>query len=417
MDVVKIMTNSFLSLLISLLLTVSGAYWPRDAAPIISINSQIETSPAAQVIPFEFINKHIFIPVRVNNSRPLWFVLDTGDQYAVVNLDTAKELGLKLRGQVRAGGAGSQTLTGAFVDDAKFVLQGLEGFIQPVTLALPIGHLEPRLGQDFDGIIGSEFISQFVVEIDYQARVLRLHDKNNFKYNGTGEAVPIKFRYGHPILEAEVTPQGGMPIKGDFVLDIGAGHALALYSPFVRQHGLLNETKTIRSLGAAGAGGETVGRIGRIVSLKMGRFVIKEPITFFSEDNAGALASSALSGNIGTRVASKFKVFLDYGRKRIIFEPNSTFSDPFNNSTAGISVIAEGNDYRTFKINGVLENSPAQEAGLQKNDVIIAVDGQTSSNLTLSHLNDLFEQPVRRKLTIRRANSTVEITLTPRRLI
>ena len=417
MDVVKIMTNSFLSLLISLLLTVSGAYWPRDAAPIISINSQIETSPAAQVIPFEFINKHIFIPVRVNNSRPLWFVLDTGDQYAVINLDTAKELGLKLRGQVRVGGAGSQTLTGAFVDDAKFVLQGLEGFIQPVTLALPIGHLEPRLGQDFDGIIGSEFISRFVVEIDYQARVLRLHDKNNFKYNGTGEAVPIKFRYGHPILEAEVTPQGGMPIKGDFVLDIGAGHALALYSPFVRQHGLLNETKTIRSLGAAGAGGETVGRIGRIVSLKMGRFVIKEPITFFSEDNAGALASSALSGNIGTRVASKFKVFLDYGRKRIIFEPNSTFSDPFNNSTAGISVIAEGNDYRTFKINGVLENSPAQEAGLQKNDVIIAVDGQTSSNLTLSHLNDLFEQPVRRKLTIRRANSTVEITLTPRRLI
>ncbi|HSE34321.1 MAG TPA: PDZ domain-containing protein [Pyrinomonadaceae bacterium] len=79
--------------------------------------------------------------------------------------------------------------------------------------------------------------------------------------------------------------------------------------------------------------------------------------------------------------------------------------------------MAEGNDYRTFKITGVLENSPAQEAGLQKDDVIIAVDDQTSSNLTLSHLNDLFEQPVRRKLTIRRVNSIVEITLTPRRLI
>ena len=417
MDVVKIMTHSFLSLLILLLLTVSGAHWPRHTAPIISISSQTETRPATQVIPFEFINRHIFVPVRVNDSRPLWFVLDTGDQYAIINLDTAKELGLKLRGQVRVGGAGSQTLTGAFVDDAKFVLQELKGFTQPVTLALPIGHLAPRLGQDFDGIIGSEFISQFVVEIDYQARVLRLHDKNNFKYTGPGEAVPIKFMGGHPILEAEVTPQGGTPIKGDFVLDIGAGHALALYTPFVSQHGLLNQTKTIRSLGAAGAGGETSGRVGRITSLKMGRFVIKEPLTFFSEDKAGALASSALSGNIGTRVASKFRVFLDYGRKRIIFEPNSTFSDPFNNPTAGVSVVAEGTDYRTFKITGVLENSPAQEAGLQKDDVIIAVDDQTSRNLTLSHLNDLFEQPIRRKLTIRRANSTVEITLMPRRLI
>ena len=130
MDVVKIMTHSFLILLISLVLTVSGAHWPRDTPPILSIKSQTETRPAPQVIPFEFINKHIFIPVRVNDSRPLWFVLDTGDQYAIINLNTAKELGLRLRGQVRVGGAGSQTLTGAFVDDAKFVLQGLKGFIQ-----------------------------------------------------------------------------------------------------------------------------------------------------------------------------------------------------------------------------------------------------------------------------------------------
>ncbi len=411
------MTHFFLSLLISLLLTVSGAHWPRHIAPIISFNSQTETRPAPQVIPFEFINKHIFIPVSVNDSRPLWFVLDTGDQYAVINLDTAKELGLKLRGQVRVGGAGAQTLTGTFVDRATFVVQGLKGFTQPVTLALPIGHLAPRLGQDFDGIIGSEFISQFVVEVDYQARVLRLHEKNSFKYTGPGEAVPIRLMRGHPILEAEVTPQGRTPIKGDFVLDIGAGHSLALYSPFVNRHGFLNETKTIRSLGAAGAGGETSGRIGRITSLNIGRFVIKEPITFFSEDKVGSLASSARSGNIGTRVASKFRVFLDYGRKQIILEPNSTFSEPFNQSTAGISLMAEGNDYRTFKITGVLENSPAQEAGLQKDDVIIAVDDRTSISLTLSRLNDLFEQPVSRKLTIRRGNSTVEIKLTPRRLI
>lgn len=306
MDVVKIMTYFFLSLLISLLLTVSGANWPTHTAPVTSFNSQTETRPAPQVIPFELINRHIFIPVRVNDSRPLWFVLDTGDQYAIINLDTAKQLGLKLRGQVSVGGAGAQTQTGAFVDGATFVMQGLKGFSQPVT---------------------------------------------------------------------------------------------------------------IRSLGAAGAGGETSGRIGRITSLKIGRFVIKEPITFFSEDKVGAFASPALSGNIGTNVASKVRVFLDYGRKQIIFEPNSTFSEPFNQSTAGISLIAEGNDYRTFKITGVLENSPAQEAGLLEDDVIIAVDDRTSINLTLSLLNDLFEQPVRRKLTIRRANSTVEITLTPRRLI
>jgi len=355
--------------------------------------------------------------VKVNNSRPLWFVLDTGDQYAVINFDLASELNLKLRGQVKVGGAGAQIQTGAFVDDATFTVPGLKDFSQRMTLALPIGHLASHLGQDFDGIIGSDFISQFVVEIDYQARVLRLHDKDSFKYTGPGEAIPIRFMHSHPILEGEVTPQGGTPIKGDFVLDIGAGLALALYTPFVNEHALLNGIKTIRALGVAGAGGETNGRVGRVTQLRIGKFILKEPTTFFSEDKSGALATAEISGNIGARVASRFKLFLDYHRKQIIFEPNSTFSDTFTSSTAGFSLIAEGADYRTFKIAAVLENSPAQEAGLLKDDIITAVDDRNSGTLTLSRLNDLFEQPVKRALTVRRGDSTLKVVVTPRRLI
>lgn len=412
------MIRHFCGLVLCLLLTAGAVHSPRYwTVSAIQVASQTATSPAPQVIPFEFVNRHILIPLKVNNSRPLWFILDTGDQYAVINLDVASELNLKLRGQVRVGGAGAQIQTGAFVDEATFAVQGLKDFTQPVTLALPIGHLASRLGQDFDGIIGSDFISQFVVEIDYQARVLRLHDKNNFKYTGPGEAVPIKFMHGHPILEAEVTPQGGTPIKGDFVLDIGAGLALALYTPFVNSHNLLNNIKTIQSLGVAGAGGEASGRSGRVAQLKIGRYAIKEPITFFSEDKAGALATSEICGNIGARVASKFTLFLDYNRKQIIFEPNSSFNEPFTQPTAGISLIAEGKDYRTFKITDVLQNSPAQEAGLQKDDIILEVDGTTSRTLTLSRLHDLFEQPVSRKLTIRRGNSLLNVILTPRRLI
>jgi hypothetical protein len=170
-------------------------------------------------------------------------------------------------------------------------------------------------------------------------------------------------------------------------LDIGAGLALALYSPFVNEHGLLTDTKTIKSLGGAGAGGETTGRFGRVSELKVGKFVIAQPITLFSEDKAGAFASSALSGNIGARIAQKFRVFLDYGRRRIILEPNSAYGAPFDQASAGVSLIAEGKDYRTFRIQGVLDNSPASEAGLVKDDVILSIDNQESERLTLSRLS------------------------------
>lgn len=387
-----------------------------------SVAAQAPAKAASSVratIPFELNNKHIIVKAKVN-GQPITFVLDTGDQVAIVDLDFARRMNLSLSGEVRVGGAGAAISTGAMVQNATFTIDGLEGFSQPVRMALPLGKvLSPRAGRDFEGIIGQEFIQQFVIEIDYQAQVLRLHDKEKFVYNGAGESIPIKFMHGHPILEAEVTPVGSTaPLKGKFVLDTGAGLALALYSPFVSEHGLLGpDTKTIRSLGGAGAGGETSGRIGRVTELKIGNYTIKSPITMFSQDKAGAFASDQLAGNIGARVANKFRLFLDYDRKRIIFEPNSTFAAPYDHAQSGISVVAEGGDYRVFRIRAVLEDSPASEAGLLKDDVITGVNNQPATELTLSKLNELFEHPVPYKLTIRRGEQTLQLTLTPRRLL
>lgn len=269
-------------IMVSLLLTTAASR---------AITTTPPQAPAASVvsIPFEVANRHIIVKVKVGNSRALSFILDTGDKYAIINLDRAKELGLTLEGEVRMGGAGAETSIGAFVKDSTFTVPGLAGFSQPVNLALPIGRLASRLGQDFDGIIGSEFIKEFVVEVDYPARVLRFHNKDKFVYSGPGQSIPVQVNAaGHPILEAEVTPIGSDPVKGKFVLDIGSGGALILHSPFVSQRGLLNPNlKTIKAIGMGGAGGKVTGRIGRVSELKIGNFKINTPITMFAEDKQG----------------------------------------------------------------------------------------------------------------------------------
>src|SRR5215468_2699974 len=331
---------------------------------------------AGATIPFELITRHIALKVRVNNSRPLTFIFDTGDQFAIINLERAKELGLNLSGSLSVSGAGAERAVGAYVKEASFTIPALPGFSQPVNLALPLNNLSARLGQDFDGIIGSDFIKHFVVEVDYQAHVLKLHNQTKFVYSGPGQTVPIQLVNGHPILNTEVTPAGGEPIRGKFVLDLGAGLALALYSPFVTQHQLLGpNARTVPAPAGAGAGGETRGRLGRVSELQIGKYKIAEPITLFSQDKAGAFASSSLAGNIGARIASKFRLFLDYGRNQIIFEPNATFTEPVDYALTGASIIAEGNDYRTFRVREVVENSAASEAGLQKDDIVVAVNG------------------------------------------
>ena len=419
-----------LRVLIAIVALVFGSLLPTPASRVIATGrlAPVQSSAKPQKtkdpveIPFELATRHIILKVNIDGSRPLSFVLDTGDRYAIVDLDRAKELGLKLRGQIRVGGAGAETQTGAYVDGSNFTIPGFEGFVQPIRMALPIGSMSKGLGLSFDGIIGYDFIKEFVVEIDYQARVIKLHDKDQFTYSGPGESIPISLDWpghgsGHPIVEAEVTPTGGAAIKGNYVLDIGSGLALALHSPFVKEHGLLApERKTIKTFGA-GAGGEINARLGRVSELKIGKFKISNPVTLFSEDTAGALANKSLAGNIGAQIASKFRVFLDYGRSRIILEPNSSYPDAFDRASAGLRVHAEGPDFRTFRIKNVLENAPGSEAGLKPDDIITTIEGKPAAQLTLTKLNEMFERPVSYKLTIKRGEQILKVTLTPRKLV
>lgn len=405
--------KSLLAFLIIILSLATAASGTRQTSP----KPAATTSPVA--IPFELVARHIVLKVKINNSRPLSFVFDTGDKVAIVDAERAKELGLKLEGQIKVGGAGSDFLTGSFVKESAWTLPGLEGFSQPVTLAIPLGRLAARFGHDFDGIIGSDFIKQFVVEIDYQVRLIRLHDKDKFSYSGPGESLPIQLDgQGHPAIDAAVTPLGGAPITGKFVLDIGSGGGLAFHSPFVVEHKLLSTgLKTIRSIGAGGAGGQSVGQIGRVSELKIGKFRIANPTVLFSEDTAGAFSNKNLAGNIGQRVASKFKLFLDYNRERIIFEPAANFNEPFDRAFSGLALIGEDKDYKRFRITDVLERSPASEVGLQKDDLIIKIDDMPASELTLTELSEMFERPLAYKLAIRRGDQILQVTLTPRKLV
>jgi len=369
-------------------------------------------------IPFELVNRHIVVKVQVNESRPLSFVFDTGAQAAIINLDLARKLELKLTGNVRVGGAGPTVETGAFVQQASFTVVGLNGFSQPVRLALPLNKLQPKAGHDFDGIIGGDLIKEFVVEVDYQSRSLKFHNKESFTYTGPGQSIAIELVHGHPILNAEVTPVGRKSLAGRFVLDLGSGLALVLHGPFVDQQRLLGpDLKTIRSIGGLGAGGKTTGRIGRVAELKIGPYSINSPITLFSQDVAGAFAGSSLTGNIGAQIAGKFRIFLDYGRSRIILEPTKTFREPFDRAFSGLSLVAEGKDYRTFRVSEILEDSPASKAGIQPNDTIASIDGVPAEQLSLSRLNEMLELPVPYRLLIRRGKRTLQIVLTPRRLV
>jgi PDZ domain/Aspartyl protease len=421
-----------LALVLILSLSLAAFAWREGALnPLISHFMIPQAAPpmipakfSEITIPFELVNEHIMIRAQVNGSRPLSILLDTGDKYGIVDFELAKELGLALDGNISVGGEGPGMKTGAFVKEANFTLPEFPGFSQAVTLAVPIRDLAPLLGHDLDGIIGSEFIKNFAVELDYQKRTITLHNRTTFFYSGPGESIPIHLTSsGHPVLAAAITPIGEnpigtiSPINADVELDIGASGALELHGQFVREHHLPGpNVATIRQIGAAGTGGATQGRIGRVAAFKIGKYELHAPLTVFSSDTGGNTATAETSGNLGEEILERFKLFFDYGHDRIIFEPTAALGNAFDRAFSGISVEAEGKDYNVFRIREVLEGSAGAEAGLQHGDVIAAVNGKPAGELTYSDLLEMFKRPKTFKLTVERDGKILSVNLTPRKL-
>src|SRR5437879_9106468 len=68
-------------------------------SPPVSADSQFASGQSARRIPFELVGNHIYLRGSVNNSEPLWFLLDTGAAASYLDAQRAKALGLGVEGE------------------------------------------------------------------------------------------------------------------------------------------------------------------------------------------------------------------------------------------------------------------------------------------------------------------------------
>ena len=337
----------------------------------------------------------------------------------MIELAVAKDLGLKLGAPVDVGGGGKKAVMGNMLSDSPFSLVGLKDFSQPLFLALPLDDLAKTSGHEFAGILGTDFISEFVVEIDYLSKTITLHDKMTYQYHGAGQSFRVTFNSaGWPLIQATVIDRERSPIEGKFVLDIGSGGALILNRPFVEsEHFLRADRHTLPWLEGQALGGGIDASVGRITGLQIGHFLIKNPEAVFSRAADGAFASAESQGNIGALILEKFKIILDYKNNRVILEPNARFDDPIDYNRSGLVLESVGENYQTFKIKAVAEDSPASDAGLRVGDTLIAIDGQQVSELSLSELRFKVQRAKARELLVERDGARLKVPLKLRDLI
>ena len=368
---------------------------------------------SARNIPFQEDDGHIFLQVRINNSEPLWFALDTGAIRSIVDKRAAQTLGLKSERSESVGGAGGREQASIF-DGVSIKLPGVELYNQTVW-GLPLDFLSPVNGRRIDGIIGYELFKYFVVDIDYISLNINLYEPQKYDYRGPGKHVPLKVQQdGEIYVIAKLEIAGREPIEGEFVIDTGGNNTLMLTPTFVEQHRLLEFVGPRLQVGGGGLGGSIQVEFARIRTLELGGLVIHNPVTGFVR--VGQIADVDKAGNIGGKYLRRFRVIFDYSRQRMTLEPNANFPAPDEFDMSGAAVIADGPDFSVLKVVRVRPNSPASAAGLRPQDVIEAVDGKPIREL--AKLKQLFRQPDKEYLlNVKRAEKVIQVKIKLRRLL
>jgi hypothetical protein len=368
-------------------------------------------------IPFELYANVIFLRVRVGDSEPLWFIFDTGAGINVVNTRRAASLRLTKGVEVDAKGTGG-TVAGTLATGATISLPGVAARAQRLA-ALPIDSIEPHVGRTVDGILGYDFIKEFVVEIDYERSLISFYDPRTYRYAGRGASVPIEIRGGTPFVRTTVDLTSTDSVAGEFEIDTGSDGALGVYDYFVKARGLLRRLPraSLSKQTGAGVGGDTSFVEARVKDLRLGRFRIENPVVSLSVDEDEG-ERPKYDGMIGTEVFRRFRVHLDYARRRLILEPNSHFREPYESDMSGVDVVAEGADFRTFRITGVKPNSPGAQAGLREGDVLTQIDGRAAAEFTLDEISRMFTRDGREyALAVRRGEETLRTAIKLRRRI
>jgi hypothetical protein len=356
-------------------------------------------------IPIEIHNNLVVVPVLLNGKLPMKFIVDTGVRTAILTEKSFSDiLNLTYTRRYSISGAGAtQTIEAYVTTGVDLILPGVVGHGHSM-LVLERDYLELRnfMGADIHGILGYELFSRFIVQFDYVNKRMVLMAPEKFTPGRRFEEIPIKIEDTKPYLLASVELQNGTQITAKLLMDSGASHGLLL-EPTSDKKITVPEISLATIVGR-GLGGDITGRVGRIKSLQLGRFTFHDVIANFPDANSYAdtlkLGKVFRNGTIGGEILSRFTVIFDFPREKVYLRKNGSFGKNFFYNMSGTTLRAMGSRLNSFEIADVRQGSAGDDAGLQKGDILLSVNGISVREMDLNILNGFFNARPGRTLNL-----------------
>jgi hypothetical protein len=357
-------------------------------------------------VPFKLVNNLIVIPVSINNSDTLPFILDTGvSSTLLLELPPKDSLRLKYGRELIVGGfggLGAITSVHCYFNDIR--VGGIVGHFQDICLLRDYtNELSTRIGMKVYGLIGYDLLKDFVVEVNYDKKIMTFYPAKTYVYKKRAKqhCVPISIDEFKPYIISEITIGNGQKKQVRLLLDSGAGWPLWIdtYS----NDSLKLPEKTITSVLGNSLAGDLTGYLGMVEQINFGQQEVNGIIACFPDSSLRSTHPQCIgrNGSIGSEMLRRFNLIIDYRNQKLCLFPNSASKEAFRYNMSGLDIAALHPEKQEYTIVRIKENSPAAKAGLKQGDVLISVNYSNTNHYTLDEVLYLFQSHEGRKLRVK----------------
>ncbi len=375
-------------------------------------------------VPFELHANLIIIPARINKSDTLHFILDTGVSSTIItDPSIAPYINSQYVRSIQLDGVGQDSTLEAQVSIGNTLQVGYARTFNHnlVVLQKDLLKLSELIGTPINGLIGYELFERFVVTIDFRQREILLqlpqyyHDRPR-----KGAKVPLDLVDRKPYIEDVLIRGKGEEQKVKLLLDTGAGHAVMLNT--YSTHIPLPDTTIEVQLGI-GLSGKISGSLGRLKGVTIGGYPLSSVVTSFPDSLSfgGKLGpNTGRQGNIGGELLRRFRVTINYPEKYMVLKPiRKAMKETFEHDMSGMDLRAKGEKFNEYYIDKVIEDSPADEAGLQKDDRLMFINNSSAKDLNMTEIYKLLQRKEGKAidLVVNRKGSIIFTTLILKRII
>ncbi|PWN59693.1 PDZ domain-containing protein [Chryseobacterium viscerum] len=397
------------------------------------------------VIPFQLINNLIFIPINVNGAE-LTFLLDTGVSETILFSLENKELKLSSVEKVKFSGLGGSLSIDGLKSDRNLGKIGNEIVNTSMSLYIIIDeefNISPHVGIPVNGVIGYHFFKDHPIYIDYASKKITVYENSDLikKKIKRFEEFPVTIEKDKPYLYAGVEMTNEKK-DSKLLIDLGNSDAIWLFPTLIKDF-VYNRPNIDDFLGR-GFNGDIYGKRSRIHNFYLGSFKFEKPLTAmpdeFSIQHVKLVESR--KGSVGSEIMRRFTVVFDYPNKKLYLRKNKYFDDPFHFNMSGLDFKQDGLEWQEdklkietqkstmvatevykdsfqykfslkpiFSIAGVRKDSPADVAGLQKDDRILSINGEQTSNMTLEKIVELMKSNEGRNINMIIQRKNQKLTL------